>query len=137
MEDVGGQSVDAGSLLAEGGVRRVRLVGDDPHQIEVGGVACGSGGSRAMQDQADGGRIGLHLPRQLVQHAHRGSDSSYGGRWMPSSVTIAVISAAGVTSKAGFRAAKRAVISAPSRSSIGISAPVGVAGSTVDVGATT
>src|SRR6201999_2934811 len=33
-------------------------------------------------------------------------DSSYGGRWMPFSVTIAVMSWAGVTSKAGLRAGK-------------------------------
>ena len=46
-------------------------------------------------------------------------------RWTPCSVTIAVISAAGVTSNAGFRAGKRAVTSAGSRSSIGIPAPVG------------
>jgi len=52
-------------------------------------------------------------------------------------VTIASISDAGVTSKAGFRAGNRVEISAGSRSSIGISAPVGVARSTVDVGATT
>jgi hypothetical protein len=56
---------------------------------------------------------------------------------MPSSVTTAVTSAAGVTSKAGFRASKRREISDPDRSSIGISAPLGVAGSSVDVGATT
>ena len=56
---------------------------------------------------------------------------------MPSSVTIAAMSAAGVTSNAGFLAGKRVVISAGSRSSIGISAPVGVAASMVDVGATT
>ena len=55
----------------------------------------------------------------------------------PSSVTIAAMRAAGVTSKAGFRAGKRPVISAGSRSSIGISAPVGVARSIVEVGATT
>ena len=53
------------------------------------------------------------------------SDSSYGARWTPASVTIAAISSAGVTSKAGLRAAKRVVTSAPARSSIGISAPVG------------
>ena len=64
-------------------------------------------------------------PRRTREHAHRGSDSSYGARCTPSSVTIAAISAAGVTSKAGLRAAKRVVISAPSRSSIGIPAPVG------------
>jgi hypothetical protein len=51
-------------------------------------------------------------------------------------VTIAAISPAGVTSKAGLRAANRAVTSAPSRSSIGIAAPAGVDGSTVEVGAT-
>ena len=56
---------------------------------------------------------------------------------MPCSVTIAVISSAGVTSNAGLRAAKRVVSSAPERSSIGISAPVGVSGSTVELGATT
>ena len=50
---------------------------------------------------------------------------------------MAAISSAGVTSNAGLRAAKRVVISAPSRYSIGIAAPFGVAGSTVDVGATT
>ena len=49
------------------------------------------------------------------------SDSTYGGRWTPCSVTIAVINPAGVTSNAGFRAGKRAVTSAGSRSSIGIS----------------
>ncbi len=55
------------------------------------------------------------------------SDSTYGGRWTPCSVTIAVISPAGVTSNAGFRAGKRAVTSAGSRSSIGISAPLPIA----------
>ena len=44
---------------------------------------------------------------------------------------------AGVTSNAGFRAGKRLVTSAGSRSSIGISAPVGVDGSIVELGATT
>ena len=38
----------------------------------------------------------------------RGSDAAYGARCTPASVTIAEISAAGVTSKAGLRAAKRA-----------------------------
>ena len=66
-----------------------------------------------------------------------GERLAYGARWTPCSVTIAVISAAGVTSKAGFRAGKRAVTSAGSRSSIGISAPVGVAWSIVELGATT
>ena len=47
-------------------------------------------------------------------------------------MTIAAISAAGVTSKAGFRALKRAEISAPSRSSIGMSSPVAVPRSTVE-----
>src|SRR6185436_17644792 len=40
------------------------------------------------------------------------SETSYGARWTPSSVTIVVTSAAGVTSKAGFRAGKRSVTSA-------------------------
>ena len=43
----------------------------------------------------------------------------------------------GTTSNAGLRAANLVVISAAARSSIGIPAPVAVAGSTVDVGATT
>ena len=58
-------------------------------------------------------------------------------RWTPSSVTIAAMSAAGVTSKAGLRAGKRLVSSAGSRSSIGIPEPSGVARSSVEVGATT
>ena len=41
-----------------------------------------------------------------------------------------------MTSKAGLRAAKRVVTSAPSRSSIGIAAPFGAVGSIVEVGAT-
>ena len=44
---------------------------------------------------------------------------------------------AGVTSKAGLRAGNRGVTSAGSRSSIGIAAPVGSDGSSVEVGATT
>ena len=47
------------------------------------------------------------------------------------------MSSAGVTSNAGFNAGKRAFTSPGSRSSIGISAPVAVSGSIVDVGATT
>ena len=54
-------------------------------------------------------------------------EPSYGARWMPRSVTIAETRSAGVTSKAGFRAGKRSVSSAGSRSSMGISAPVLVA----------
>jgi hypothetical protein len=50
---------------------------------------------------------------------------------------MAAISAAGVTSKAGFLAGNRVEISAGSRSSIGMSSPLGVAGSIVEVGATT
>jgi hypothetical protein len=50
---------------------------------------------------------------------------------------MAVISGAGVTSNAGFRAAKWVVISSGERSSMAISAPVGVSRSTVEVGATT
>ena len=46
-------------------------------------------------------------------------------------------SSAGVTSNAGFRAGKRLETSRGSRSSIGMSAPVSVLGSTVEVGATT
>ena len=65
-----------------------------------------------------------------------GSDAAYGARCTPSSVTIAEISSPGVTSKAGFRAGKRPVTSAPSRSSIGIAAPSSAAGSIVEVGAT-
>ena len=42
-----------------------------------------------------------------------------------------------MTSKAGLRAGNRAVTSAPSRSSMGIAAPVGASGSSVVVGATT
>src|SRR5947208_15789348 len=38
-------------------------------------------------------------------HTRTASDSAYGARWTPFSVTIAAISSAGVTSKAGFRAA--------------------------------
>ena len=49
-----------------------------------------------------------------------GRDSAYGARCTPRSVTIAATSSPGVTSKAGFRAAKRALTSAGSRSSIGI-----------------
>ena len=41
----------------------------------------------------------------------RASESAYGARWTPSSVTIAAISSAGVTSKAGLRAGKRVVTS--------------------------
>ena len=59
------------------------------------------------------------------------------GRCTPSSVTIASISAAGVTSKAGLRAANRPVTSSAARSSIGIVSPLEVAGSRVEVGATT
>src|SRR5262249_45351348 len=65
------------------------------------------------------------------------SEASYGAECAPCSVTIAAISAAGVTSNAGFRAGKRAVTSAGSRSSIGIPLPSGVAWSTVELGATT
>jgi hypothetical protein len=43
----------------------------------------------------------------------------------------------GVTSNAGLRAAKRPVTSAGSRSSIGMSAPLAVSRSTVELGATT
>ena len=52
-------------------------------------------------------------------------------------MTIAAIRSAGVTSNAGFRAAKRSVTSDGSRSSIGIPAPVAVSRSIVLVGATT
>src|SRR5581483_5308136 len=65
------------------------------------------------------------------------SDSAYGCRCTPRSVTIAAIRDAGVTSNAGFRAAKRAVTSSPERSSIGMPSPEGVARSTVELGATT
>src|SRR5581483_707212 len=63
--------------------------------------------------------------------------SAYGARWTPRSVTIAVISSAGVTSKAGLRAGKRSLSSVGSRSSIGIPEPSAVARSSVEVGATT
>src|SRR5581483_637511 len=65
------------------------------------------------------------------------AQNAYGGRWMPSSVTIAAISEPGVTSKAGLRAGKRVVTSAGSRSSIGIALPSRADGSSVEVGATT
>ena len=56
----------------------------------------------------------------------------------PASVTIAVTSAAGVTSNAGFSRAKaRGHLRGRARCSIGISAPVTVARSIVEVGATT
>src|SRR5207247_9215844 len=84
---------------------------------------------RVERERVEAGRV--------ARGEHDRLQSAYGGRLTPSSVTIAAISSAGVTSKAGFRAGKRAVISAPSRSSIGMAAPVGVAGSTVEVGATT
>ena len=67
----------------------------------------------------------------------RASDSPYGASCTPCSVTIAVMRVAGVTSNAGLRAAKRLVISAGSRCSIGMSAPCAVAWSTVELGATT
>src|SRR5439155_18940783 len=73
-------------------------------------------------------------------HAATGSparDVVYGARCTPPSVTIAAIRSAGVTSKAGLRAANRSVTSAGSRSSIGIAAPSGVRRSTVELGATT
>src|SRR5215208_5059053 len=75
--------------------------------------------------------------RLHVRVTYPASNSVNGARWTPRSVTIAVINAAGVTSNAGFRAMKRSVISVGSRSSIGISEPVAVQRSTVDVGATT
>src|SRR5947208_1466887 len=67
----------------------------------------------------------------------RTSESAYGDSWTPCSVTIALISCAGVTSNAGLCAAKRSVTSAGSRCSIGISAPRAVRWSTVELGATT
>src|SRR5262249_51094835 len=76
------------------------------------------------------------VPGRENDRLHAASDSTNGVRWTPFSVTIAVISSAGVTSKAGLRAAKRAVTSAGSRSSIGMRAPSGVPRSTVVVGAT-
>ena len=72
--------------------------------------------------------------RAKASRIARGQDQ---GDHKPSSVTIAVIRDAGVTSNAGLRAVKRVVTSDGSRSSIGIDAPVGVAGSSVDDGATT
>ena len=63
------------------------------------------------------------------------------GATTPRSVTIAVTSSAGVTSKAGFhtptplgaeRWPRQAMISSGERSSIGIAAPLGVAGSMVE-----
>src|SRR6266511_1690687 len=79
------------------------------------------------------------VPRREDQRLHTSAarDSAYGARWMPCSVTIAAMSSPGVTSKAGLRAGKRAVISSGARTSIGISAPLAVDRSTVDVGATT
>ena len=78
-------------------------------------------------------------PALLARSARRPAQRSLrrARRWTPASVTIALTSAAGVTSKAGFRAGKRSVTSRGERSSTGIAAPDGVPRSTVDVGATT
>ena len=64
----------------------------------------------------------LHPARPAPREA-AASDRSYGARWTPASVTIALTSAAGVTSNAGFRAEKRSLTSRGERSSIGISPP--------------
>src|SRR4029079_10033992 len=67
----------------------------------------------------------------------------YGARSTPTSVIRPVISAAGVTSKAGFQTGvvtsrpATARTSPPSRCSISISAPVGVAASSVERGPAT
>ena len=70
------------------------------------------------------GGLAIDVDHDPPARAGVGSEVAYGARWTPSSVTIAVTSAAGVTSNAGLRAGKRAVTSAGSRSSIGMSAPV-------------
>ena len=76
----------------------------------------------------------------------RAMRTRYGGRWTPRSVTIAVISSAGVTSKAGFHTGDSAGAvgrpatsrtSAGSRSSMTMAEPSGMAGSIVEVGAAT
>ena len=63
--------------------------------------------------------------------------SAYGARSTPASVTSAVTSSAGVTSNAGFQTAPVARTSAPGRSSISMSAPLGVPASSVEHGPTT
>ena len=90
----------------------------------------------AVSDTVEGPRWSIRCGLPCLTRSAE-SVTSYGGRCTPASVTIAVISSAGVTSNAGLRAGKRSVTSAGSRSSIGIPAPVGVARSTVEVGATT
>src|SRR5215208_551557 len=81
------------------------------------------------------------VPRGEDDRLHAGTAapraSAYGARWTPCSVTIAEISSAGVTSKAGFHASKRELTSSGSRSSIGMSAPLPMDRSTDDEGATT
>ena len=76
--------------------------------------------------RTEAGRVARREDQRLHAATAPLSDSTYGARWTPRSVTIAAINAAGVTSNAGFRAANRAVTSAGSRSSIGIDAPSGV-----------
>ena len=96
---------------------------------------------------ATGGRVGHGRTASVVDHvrcfrARPGAEAaatSYGARWMHAvSVTIAAISAAGchVERRVARREAGRDLVRR-SRSSIGIAAPVGVARSTVEVGATT
>src|SRR5262249_11533575 len=84
----------------------------------------------------DVSRVAIDLDHERLRTG-AASNEEYGARWTPLSVTIAETSAAGVTSKAGFRAGNRAETSRGSRSSIGMLAPVAAPGSRVDEGATT
>src|SRR5207247_9356347 len=120
-----------GRLEGDGGELRERQLLEQPVQERPAGdlqqvlrpVQC----ERIHPGRVAGGKDeGFHATTTA------GRLAANGGRCTPSSVTMAVISSAGVTSKAGFRAAKRELTSTGSRSSIGMSAPPAVSGSTVD-----
>src|SRR5690242_12148440 len=136
--------------LLEGG--RVDGVRDDVHRVDLarpGDAVEDPVRHRPAADRQQGLRDGLRqrpepgrIARGEEENLHdattaASSEPAYGGSCTPCSVTIAVTSVPGVTSKAGLRAVKRAVTSPGSRSSIGISAPLSIEWSTVELGATT
>ena len=107
--------------------RRGRLAGSRPRPYRRRRIAPGGG------DRAPRPTLRARVSRDPPYRAGARPRTAPGG---PVSVTIAAISSAGVTSNAGLRAGKRAVTSAGRAPRSG-SAPVGVAWSTVELGATT
>src|SRR3990170_4706569 len=151
---VGGHGRGHARLAARDRDRRHWLVPADSASAAGSGDAAGPGGTTASAagDAAGAGgttasATATSEPRRAVRRAIAASSAGpYGARRTPSSVTIPVISAAGVTSNDGLRTAvpsgamrcpRTSVTSSADRSSIGIPDPSGVARSTDDSGAHT